>query len=56
MMILFTILLLMAFLLVNFVVLAVVGIGGTAAVILFGDVFIFIVIIIFIVKRLINKK
>ena len=54
-MILLTILILMLVLLVAVSVLAI-SIGGTLAVVLFGDVFVCILIIAWIIKRIITKK
>ena len=54
-MILFTILMLMLLLLVGLTV-AAISVGGTAMVVLFGDVIVCIVFIVLIMKRLIKKK
>ena len=54
-MILFTILLLTLILLTILTVLAV-SVGGTVAIVLFGDVFVCIIVIVWIMKRIIKKK
>lgn len=54
-MILFTILLMILILTVVVTVIAI-SIGGTAAIILFGDVFVCIFIIVWIMKRLFKKR
>lgn len=54
-MILFTVLLLVLLLLVLFIVISV-SVLGTAGIILFGDIIVCIAIIVFIMKKLIEKK
>lgn len=54
-MILFTILLLMAFILTVFTIIAV-SVGGAAFIIVFGDVIVCIAIIVWFMKRLRNRK
>jgi hypothetical protein len=54
-MILFTILLLMLIFLTLLVVLAV-SIGGTIGIVLFGDVIVCILLIVWIIKRIIRKR
>jgi hypothetical protein len=54
-MIIFTILVLMALILTGLTVLAI-SVGGSVAVVLFGDVIVCIIIILFIIKRLVFGK